>query len=185
LPVVRQAGSRDPVRRSSVETDRETAIQKIAGRLRDTAGGRCSEGRLAEGNTRKPAVLGIAPVRQGRRPVKVANPGGAESVQVGTTPKLEGARESDRPTGHNRTRPSRTEPRLEVPSVRLPPSDASPLLSGGRSRAKAERCGAEAAGGESEPRNQRVAQGSVNLARRTRLRFFSLVVLQRLAAGVR
>jgi hypothetical protein len=28
-------------------------------------------------------VLGIVPVRQGRRPVKVAKPGGAESVQVG------------------------------------------------------------------------------------------------------
>lgn len=38
---------------------------------------------LAEGYTRKPAVLGIASVRQGRRPLKVAKPGGAESVQVG------------------------------------------------------------------------------------------------------
>ena len=32
--------------------------------------------------------------------LRVANPGEAESVQVGTIPKLEGARESDRPTGH-------------------------------------------------------------------------------------
>jgi hypothetical protein len=32
---------------------------------------------------------------------EVANPGEAESVPVDTTPKLEGARESDRPTGHN------------------------------------------------------------------------------------
>jgi len=29
----------------------------------DAAGRRCSEGRLAEGNTRKPVVLGIASVR--------------------------------------------------------------------------------------------------------------------------
>ena len=54
-------------------------------------------------DTRKPAVLGIVPIRQGRRPSKVANPGGTESVPVGARPKLEGARESDRLTGHSRT----------------------------------------------------------------------------------
>ena len=70
VPVARQAGSRDPVRRSVVETERETAIQKIAGHTQDTADGGARKRALAEGNTRKPAVLGIVPVRQGRRPVE-------------------------------------------------------------------------------------------------------------------
>src|SRR5579862_5709831 len=83
MPVARQAGSKDPVRCGVVETGRKTEIQKISGHTRDTADGGVRKCALAEGNTRKPAVLGIVPVRQGRRPLKVANPGGAESVQAG------------------------------------------------------------------------------------------------------
>jgi hypothetical protein len=37
--------------------------REAAGHARDTAGRRRSEGHIADGNTRKPAVLGIAPVR--------------------------------------------------------------------------------------------------------------------------
>ena len=84
LPVARQAGSKDPVRRWWL-TPKEDGGLEIAGHRRDARGWRRSEGRLAEGNTRKPRALGIAPVRQGRRPVKVANPGEAESAQVGAT----------------------------------------------------------------------------------------------------
>ena len=63
LPVARQAGSKDPVRRLVVESERETAAEEAAGHRRDAWGWRCSEGRLAEGYTRKPRALGIASVR--------------------------------------------------------------------------------------------------------------------------
>jgi len=53
----------------------------------------------------------------------VANPGEAESVQAGTIPKLEGARESDRPTGHF----TDAEPWARGSVCPLPPSEAFPL----------------------------------------------------------
>jgi len=59
-PVARQAGSRDPVRRGWLI---KTAAEEAAGHRRDMRGRRRSEGRSAEGYTRKPAVLGIASVR--------------------------------------------------------------------------------------------------------------------------
>jgi hypothetical protein len=59
------------------------SLKETAGHRRDAWGWRGSEGRLAEGNTRKPCALGMAPVRKGRRPIRVANPGEAESAQVG------------------------------------------------------------------------------------------------------
>ena len=85
LPVVRQAGSKDPVRRLVVDSERKTAAEKVAGHRRDAWGWRGSEGPPAEGNTRKPRALGIASVRQGRRPQTAANPGEAESARVGVT----------------------------------------------------------------------------------------------------
>ena len=73
----------------------------------------------AEGNTWKPRALGIASVRKGRRPVKVVNPGEAESVQVGTIPKREGARECDRPMGHfTDAGPKAKGPVCSAPSLR-------------------------------------------------------------------
>ena len=63
VPAARQAGSKGPVRRLIVETERKTAALKAAGNRRDAWGWRRSEGRLPEGNTRKPRALGIASVR--------------------------------------------------------------------------------------------------------------------------
>jgi len=60
LPAARQAGSKDPVRRWVVE---KTATHEVAGHERDTRRWWRSEGRLAEGYTGKPRVLGIASVR--------------------------------------------------------------------------------------------------------------------------
>jgi len=48
----------------------------------------------------------------------VANPGEAESVRVGTTPKFEGARESDRLTGQLKRRNPWLRFRLFAPSLR-------------------------------------------------------------------
>ena len=50
----------------------------------------------------------------------VANPGEAESVQVGTTPKLEGARKKRPTDGAAKT----TEPRAKGFVCPLPPSEA-------------------------------------------------------------
>ena len=57
-------------------------------------GWRGSEGRLTEGHTRKPARWGLPRFVRAGGPWKVANPGEAESVQVGAKPKFEGAREA-------------------------------------------------------------------------------------------
>lgn len=43
LPAARQAGSKGPVRRRVVESERETAAEKAAGHRRDARGGRGSE----------------------------------------------------------------------------------------------------------------------------------------------
>ena len=90
----------------------------------------------------KPAVLRIAPVREGPVTFQVANPGGAEAVQVGTIPKLEGAREAnDRPTGQLFFA---TEPRLKVSSARsLPPSEAVCVTRVSRVRATNDEWSAE------------------------------------------
>ena len=82
-PAVRQAGSKDPVRRGVVETERETAIQKIAGHARDAAGERCSEGRFSRRIYPETSRVGDCPGSLGPATHVVAMPGGAESVQVG------------------------------------------------------------------------------------------------------
>lgn len=49
LPVARQAGSKGPVRRLMVDSERETAAEEAAGHRRDARGGRSSEGRSRRG----------------------------------------------------------------------------------------------------------------------------------------
>ena len=61
--VVRQAGSKGPVRRQVVDCGSKTAAEKAAGHRRDARGWQGSKGLAAEGNTRKPRALGIASVR--------------------------------------------------------------------------------------------------------------------------
>jgi hypothetical protein len=80
---VRQAGSEDPVRRCVVDTERETAIQKIADHARDAAGGRCSEGRFSRRVYPETSRVGDCPGSSGPATLVVAKPGGAESVKVG------------------------------------------------------------------------------------------------------
>jgi hypothetical protein len=67
--------------------------------MRDMAGRRRRERRSAEGNTRKPAVLGIVPIRQGRRPVWSLIQAGQNPYRLAPTQKRKALRESDRPTG--------------------------------------------------------------------------------------
>jgi hypothetical protein len=57
----------------------------MAARTSGTGEGGVLTRRSAEGNTRKPRVLRIASVRKGRQPDAAANPGEAESAQVGVT----------------------------------------------------------------------------------------------------
>jgi hypothetical protein len=62
---------------------RKTAAEEVAGYWRDPGGWRSAEGLTTEGNTRKLVALGIISIRKGRRPKTAANPGEAESAQVG------------------------------------------------------------------------------------------------------
>jgi len=73
----------------------------------DAAGRRRSEGRSAEGVYPETSWVGDCFGSLGPAAWKVGNPSEAESVQVSTIPKLEGARESDRPTGQELQRRNR------------------------------------------------------------------------------
>ena len=112
-PVVRQAGSKDPVRRLVVEIDgNRGGCGPSAGRAGMAAFGRTLSRREYPETTRVGDCFGSLGPAAGKRQLSQAR----QNSHRWASPKREDARESDRPMGHSRTRNQG----LKVPCVSAP-----------------------------------------------------------------